>query len=192
MKKMWFDLLTLSDTGANSKSQSKAQLTKHVLISCLVGAGALMTGCRMHPEQTKLQYMPDMVDNPTVKTQEDFLPAPEFAVAMDDLLYPDTVEEADSLKMPSNLPTAGTSGEELYNTFCSVCHGSGAKGGVTRLGETFPPPPDLTHSAYKSRTDGFYYYRITFGSAIMPGYGHAIDDTERWKIVKHLRKLQAM
>ena len=154
----------------------------------------LATGCRMNEQQTKLQFMPDMADAPTVKAQEDFLPPPVGAVAMNAILYPKSAEDAERLLvMPATIagdPQAIDKGRELYNTYCSLCHGPKGKGAGT-VTDLFARPPDLTHQVYDERGDGFFFYRITFGSAIMPSYGHATEPYERWQIVHYLRTLQA-
>ncbi len=158
-----------------------------------LGLGLVLAGCRYDGTGTKMQWAPDMADAPTVKSQENYLDPPVGAVAMSALLYPATVEEAEKvLAMPeaiANSPKTLESGKVMFETFCAVCHGPGAKGDGT-LGPNFPRPPDITGELYAGRSDGFFFYRITFGSAIMPSYGHAITAPERWMIVKYLRTLQ--
>ena len=81
-------------------------------------------------------------------------------------------------------------GKVLFETFCSVCHGLDGQSGHT-LGPNFPTPPVIVHPTYRERKDGFFFYRITFGTSVMPGYGHATLPEERWMIVKYLRTLQS-
>lgn len=165
--------------------------TKALGLTLLAATAAY--GCRFDGTGTKMQWAPDMADAPTQKSQENYIDPPEGAVAMGATHYPATVEETEAqVTMPADI--AGNEqnmaqAKVLFETFCKVCHGPDAKGGGT-LGPNFPTPPDLTHAAYKARKDGFFFYRITFGSAVMPGYGHAISIPERWMIIKHLRTLQ--
>ena len=137
-------------------------------------------------KQTKLQYMPDMADAPTVKAQEDYLDPPAHSVARGSIRYADTAET-------STLTAKGkpnfAQGKQLYETFCLVCHGTQGKGNGTII-DDFPRPPDITAQVYKERSDGFLFHRITFGTAIMPSYGHATSRAERWQIVYYLRSLQ--
>ncbi len=151
----------------------------------------LFVGCDR--SVTKLQYMPDMADTPTVKAQRDYLDPPEHALAVDAMIYPETVEESEAVltnEVAVNNEVL-SEGKELYETYCQVCHGADAKGGPNMLGPQAPLPPDITHPAYASRADGFYFHRITFGKLpLMPGYGHATDRVERWKIVHYVRTLQ--
>ena len=155
-----------------------------------------LSSCDKDPNATKLQYMPDMADSPTVKAQEDYISPPDGSVAMNAILYPATAEESE--KQLQN-PFAGAAeaeakvhlaaGQALYDTYCAVCHGIAAKGDGYIV-DKFPRPPDLAAEPYLSRADGFFFHRITFGSAIMPSYGHAISPHERWQIILHLRTLQ--
>ncbi len=139
----------------------------------------------------KIQYVPDMADAPTMKPQENYLEPPEGSVATNSILYPSTVEEAEAnLKNPlQSDPDVMALGEKMYNTYCIPCHGAAAKGDGS-ITDLYPRPPDITADNYKKRADGFFYYRITFGANIMPGYGHSIASHERWAIVHYVRKLQ--
>jgi mono/diheme cytochrome c family protein len=139
----------------------------------------------------KVQYVPDMADAPTMKPQENYIEPPEDAVSMSAVLYPKTVEEAEAnLKNPlQSDPQVLALGEKMYNTYCIPCHGAAAKGDGS-ITDLYPRPPDITADIYKKRADGFFFYRITFGANIMPGYGHATAPHERWAIVHYVRKLQ--
>jgi mono/diheme cytochrome c family protein len=153
-----------------------------------------LAACTENPNQTKLQYFPDMADSPAFKTQGNYIDPPEGSIARTAILYPDTPEEAEKvLQNPfrgqPNEDKHIANGEHLFNTFCAVCHGMGGKGDGT-ISDKFPRPPDLMLDMYKKRQDGFFFYRITFGSALMPSYGHAIAPNERWQIVSYLRTLQ--
>ncbi|MBP6217053.1 MAG: cytochrome c [Oligoflexales bacterium] len=151
--------------------------------------------CSCDPSETNWQYMPDMVDGPMAKAQRTYINPPEGSIARNAILYPKTPEESE-LVMHSpysgHVPdeTVLEEGRHLFQTFCAVCHGSDAKG-AGHLADKFPPAPDLTGEVYQKRGDGFFFHRITFGSVIMPSYGHAISLHERWKLIAYLReKLQ--
>jgi len=162
-----------------------------VLMLILLPLLLCVSGCEINSDNTKIQYMPDMADAPSVKTQEDYLDPPDHSIPVNGILYPKTVEQSEKL-LKNPFPASDkvvSDGKELFNTFCTPCHGPKAKGN-NALGGKYPQPPDLTLPMYKSRGDGFFFYRITFGSAIMPGYGHAISPHERWKLIHYLRSLQ--
>ena len=176
---------------------------------CALGGAAFMIACEPHGRNTtKMQYMPDMADAPTVKPQSGYLEAPEHSVAASAILYPESMADAEKgFKNPyaalqqSESAQPGTrqqkmqamvaaSGEDLYNTYCVVCHGADAKGGGT-MGASYPlQPPDLTRQDLHDRPDGYFFMVISKGKALMPGYAHATDPDERWRIINHIRKLQ--
>ena len=159
-------------------------------ISAFAGVLALIlaVGCRVDGTDTKMQWAPDMADSAANKAQRSYLDPPEGSLSMSVPLYQGTVEDFEkNVVMPADVANDPAQGQKLYETFCSVCHGVDAKGGHINPAIQ---PPDLTHPSYLARADGFYFYRITFGSAIMPSYGHAISAPERWLIIKHLRTLQ--
>lgn len=167
------------------------------VLAAIVAAAALLGGCRYDGTGTKMQWAPDMADSPAPKPQRTFLPPPPESVPMHAIFYAkDSAEAGNMMTMPetiANDQTATTRGKVLFETFCSVCHGLDGKG-VGTLGAAYAvAPPNITDAAYKARPDGFFFHTITFGSAstIMPGYGYAISEHERWMIVKHLRTLQA-
>lgn len=170
---------------------SRLQEPKRFLSGALTLTGLiLLAGCEINSNNTKIQYMPDMADSPTIKAQENYIDPPVGSVSANALLYPESVVEAEKvLKNPFEAkPEVVAAGKELFGTFCTPCHGPNADGKHS-LGPTYPPPPDLTNEAYKAKQSGFYFYVMTFGGALMPKYGHAIDVNERWKIARYLESL---
>lgn len=161
--------------------------------SIILGSLLAISGCGgKNTSQTKLQYMPDMADSPTVKAQENMLSPPEHSVPYGSIIYPESFEVAE--KEFQNPITANdkdlAEGARLYGIFCTVCHGADGKGQGT-MGASYPtPPPDITREDLAKRGDGFFFMKISQGGPIMPRYGHATDTKERWQIILHLRTLQ--
>ena len=131
------------------------------ITSALVIIGGLaLSACKEGRNVTKLQYMPDMADAPTVKTQESYLNPPEHSVATSAILYPATMEIAEAeLAMPRTAPgrleNELAAGKKLYNTYCKVCHGEDGKGKGT-LGASYPiAVPDISRPDLAWRKDGF-------------------------------------
>ena len=155
------------------------------------GLTLFVTACQWDPNETKLQWMPDMADSPTVKPQEDFLNPPEHSISNQAILYPTLPEEA--AKVFINPISASddvlAKGKLLYETQCYVCHGTEAKGDGPIV-DVYVKPPDLTGADYIARPDGRIFHVITFGQNSMPGYGYAVTPLERWQIVHYLRTLQ--
>ena len=159
----------------------------------LVGLSFLLvSACDHDPNQTKLQYMPDMADTPTVKAQEDYLDPPDYSVHTQAILYPKDMAtaEKDLANQIRSHPKVIEKGKVLYGTFCAVCHGLNGKGEGTLSNAYVAPVPDITRAEMRSRADGFYFLKITKGGPMMPSYGHAIDPEERWQIIHYLRTLQ--
>ncbi|MEO5825633.1 MAG: cytochrome c, partial [Gemmatimonadales bacterium] len=92
-------------------------------------------------------------------------------------LYGFDVDRANALVRPTNADSAGTAGssvpavlrtgEELFNTYCMVCHGPAGSGqGAVRMGA-----PPLNTAVVAGRSDGYIYSVIRYGRNLMPPYG---------------------
>ena len=183
---------TTMNTAINSTYNRNARRAWSVV--ALFALLLLVPACTDDPNQTKLQYMPDMADQPTVKAQESYIDPPPDSVTQQDVYIPETAEQAEvelqnPLKGLAQEEAFREEGKQLFETFCAVCHGHKAQGDGTIV-DVFVKPPDLTQDVYKKRKDGFFYHRITKGTAIMPPYGYAIYPHNRWKVVLYLRALQ--
>lgn len=81
-------------------------------------------------------------------------------------------------------------GAELYQSFCSHCHGGGGNGdGAVGL-HGFPAPPSLLATEAKDLPDGQIFHIITFGQKNMPPHAIQIEPEDRWRIVLHVRSQQ--
>jgi mono/diheme cytochrome c family protein len=91
-------------------------------------------------------------------------------------------------------------GKHLFQVTCAPCHGVDGKGGgpVTKNDPAaginrFPlPAPVLSGpgSVSATRSDGYMYYTIRNGGALMPAYGVSLTDRERWAVVAYIRTLE--
>lgn len=127
-----------------------------------------------------LQAPPEgVVREGTSTTPDALIPADGQAVAPD-------------LKNPlnPNNPAVLARGEEIFATFCAVCHGPGmiGDGPVTKRG--VPAPPSLLTTASAALTDGDLYQLITHGRRSMPSYATQVDPDDRWKVIAYLRQQQ--
>jgi len=82
-------------------------------------------------------------------------------------------------------------GQELYNVFCIVCHGTLGDGDGPVVGPNrFPAPPSLHTKQAREYTDGSIYHIATMGLGRMPSYADKLDPQERWMVVHYLRAMQ--
>ncbi|MEM8583598.1 MAG: cytochrome c [Bacteroidota bacterium] len=89
-------------------------------------------------------------------------------------------------------------GEELYNTFCGICHGE-AGNGLGYIYDTdqnpnakYPAAPaNFLRDEFVEATNGRYYHAIMYGYNVMGAYADKINYEERWHVIHYIRKLQA-
>ena len=88
-------------------------------------------------------------------------------------------------------------GAEVFANVCAVCHGPGGTGGSQVVQRGMPLPPSLLDEKVRALSDGHMFHVITLGKgAITPGKGnmpaHAnhVSRADRWKVIRHVRKLQ--
>lgn len=173
-----------------TKRMMKSNLFSMLLLGLFFG----LLGCEETSKEAKIQYMPDMADNPTVKAQEDYLDPPDFSVATDAIFYPEDMEVAESKLMNPLGENKGhlVRGKKLYGIYCALCHGPNAKGKGS-LTDAYPKAavPDISRADLAKRKDGFFFVKIAKGGPMMPSYGHATTAEERWQIIMYLRTLQS-
>lgn len=81
-------------------------------------------------------------------------------------------------------------GEELFSTYCVVCHGAGMLGDGTVTKRGVPAPPSLLTSAAAARSDDELYRIITNGRRTMPSYASQIEPDDRWRVIAFVRQAQ--
>lgn len=109
-----------------------------------------------------------------------------------------TADEADAPRAGRRLrnpldatdPRVLARGEEVFATYCVVCHGAGmlGDGSVTRRG--VPAPPSLLTEAAAARPDGELFWIITYGRRTMPAYASQVEPEDRWRVIAYLRAKQ--
>jgi mono/diheme cytochrome c family protein len=87
-------------------------------------------------------------------------------------------------------PAALRRGHEVYQTFCSVCHGTLGAGDGPIIAKKFPNPPSYTSPRLLAMPDGQIFHVITRGTAVMPSYAGQISPEDRWKVIHYVRRLQ--
>jgi mono/diheme cytochrome c family protein len=86
-------------------------------------------------------------------------------------------------------------GQNLYNVYCIVCHGSYGEGNglVASLPNwprpLYPRPPSLQSEKIRDYKDGQIFHVITMGQNLMPSYAEKLSPEERWSVIHYLRAL---
>ena len=138
------------------------------------------------------RYRSDMYEQPSFRKHEDPRPPVSGTVPVGGIELPIADSTASTrLRNPVGRTEANAdTARFLFETYCSPCHGLGAKGDGL-VAPKFQVPPDLTTRTYQRVSDGYIYYVIRNGRLIMPAYYESLKARERWLVVNHLRTLQA-
>jgi mono/diheme cytochrome c family protein len=118
--------------------------------------------------------------------------------------YGDTEDErnraiAEIIENPFPITEEGLArGEELYNTFCGICHGEKGDGlGYLYDTEKNPnakyiaAPANFLVDPHINASNGRYYHAIMYGKNVMGAYKDKISYEERWQVIHYIRALQA-
>jgi cytochrome c1 len=94
-----------------------------------------------------------------------------------------------NLKFPLNLDKSSDKGKELYEIYCTSCHGAAGDGkGKLVEREKFLGVPN-----YKDReiTEGSIFYVETYGLNAMGSHANQLSVDERWLVADYVLKLRA-
>ncbi len=182
--------------------------TALALMIAALGLATLLGGCRKerkfleigipaHGDETFMELNPvdDMHDQAHLKAQEEesMMPAP-LTVPRTHIAYPEAVRQDKNLAKALTNPVAIDKesllrGQDLYMTYCVVCHDERGLGNGTIIPK-FSKPPALTSRKLRAATDGELYHIISNGQNVMPSYANQLKPMERWAVVNYLRALQ--
>ena len=81
-------------------------------------------------------------------------------------------------------------GAELYRIYCLACHDARGSGEGPVVLRGMLPPPSLHADRAKQMPDGEMFHVLTRGQGIMASYAAQLDPTERWKVIRYVRRLQ--
>ena len=88
-------------------------------------------------------------------------------------------------------------GEQLFQTYCLMCHGADGKG-TGPVAKGLPhPPADLTHHFHRAPGDGdaYLFWRVSEGGQVepfkssqstMPAYKTVLSDDQRWDVLAYV------
>lgn len=192
-----------------------------------ISAGLMVASCgRAGGEETGHEYMPDMAhsiayeanysafySNNTWGTEDEYrkMAAPRKPVAntiaKGERVY--HYEEAEreramadltnaiSPKTQKELEKVLTHGGQLYNIYCSSCHGAEGDGNGKLYDSGNGPYPAKPASFISDdflkagNQDGRYYHAIMYGKGVMQSHADKLSPEERWKVIHYIRSLQA-
>jgi mono/diheme cytochrome c family protein len=88
-------------------------------------------------------------------------------------------------------------GAQLYQTYCTMCHGANGKG-TGPVAKGLPhPPADLTHHFHRAPGDGdaYLFWRVSEGGQVepfksgqsaMPAYKTVLSEDQRWDVLAYV------
>ncbi|HZZ71973.1 MAG TPA: c-type cytochrome [Pirellulales bacterium] len=81
-------------------------------------------------------------------------------------------------------------GQERFNIYCAVCHGSLGYGDGIVVQRGYTPPPTYHSDRLRGAPAGYLFEVISHGMGSMPAHEAQIPVRDRWAIVSYLRVLQ--
>ncbi len=81
-------------------------------------------------------------------------------------------------------------GQDMFNAYCSACHGKTGAGNGMVVERGFSRPPSLTEDRLLTMPVGHFFDVITNGIGAMPDHASQIAVEDRWAIVAYIRALQ--
>jgi mono/diheme cytochrome c family protein len=142
------------------------------------------------------QFMPGrMRETPAVRPYEQPLLVMEKGVvpfAGGEMIY--RVQKPENIKSPLKMDASETIklGNEVYFTFCAVCHGKNHDGNAT-VGQSFKPlPTDLRNPKVLAKSDGELFKIISYGipQGTRPALATTVDIMDRWRVIAYIKSLK--
>lgn len=166
----------------------------------------VLAGCNAGKNQTNIELVTNMMDQPSVKSQ-DWHPSsgekslmrlpPEGTIPQNYEVYPypnDPEAAGRELKNPlagDLSPETLELGQKNYNIYCAVCHGPQGAGDGPVAEKMALRPPSLLTDKVRNFPDGRIYHIITRGQGVMGSYASQVTEPKRrWAIVNYVRSLQ--
>ena len=178
-------------------------------IALLVSMTVVVSSCK-NDLKPNYQYMPNMYESVAYETysESDAFKSPtglkgkEGQLPPDGVIkrgyvpyeYPNTPEalvavKAANLKSPLDSTKVDMKkGEELYNIYCAICHGTAGDGkGKLVKQEKFLGVPN-----YKDReiNEGSIFHVITYGLNSMGSHANQLNTEERWLVSSYVMQLK--
>lgn len=160
------------------------------------------------PSRRNLAYAPDMAASPALGTYEgevrragaSTLRTPVIGTVPRGALplhyepsEADAQRAALELQMPVSVAhePADRRVAQSFQAFCQPCHGRDGHGDGITIKRGFQPPPSLLTQRARDMKDGQMFHVLTYGQKLMPSHASQLPPDERWRLIKHIRGLQA-
>jgi mono/diheme cytochrome c family protein len=176
-------------------------MKKHIL---LIPAFLALAACNGGPNQTNIELVTNMMDQPAIKSQgwnhkDDTVQMrmpPDHTISRGNPPYRYANDPAGAEKQPN--PLAGnmsaetlTLGQKTFEIYCALCHGATGAGDGRIAPHMSVKPRNLLSAEAKAYPDGRIFHAITNGKGVMGSYASQITDANRrWAVVNYVRTLQ--
>lgn len=185
--------LTIAPTKGRvlARSATRRQIARlGLVVLALVGGAACRQDMHDQPTYSTFEASTFFADGSSARA------LPEGTVARgqlkdDERLYTGKVggEPADELPFPSD-EAVMTRGREMFDAFCSHCHGRTGVGDGLVVQRGFTKPPSLFDDKLMKAPVGHFFDVITNGFGMMPDHASQITVPDRWAIAAYVRALQ--
>ncbi|HUP02312.1 MAG TPA: cytochrome c [Gemmatimonadota bacterium] len=152
------------------------------------GPAAFILAAALGTAAPGCDWFSTMSRTPAIQPHErEPIPAPEGSIPLGGLPEFDLMSADVVLVPPPEAERSPVSGRAYYETFCTVCHGSGGAGDGP-LTAKFPAIPAIATPRVAAYSDAYLFALITDGRGLMPEYSR-IPPRARWDIVSYMRAL---
>ncbi len=171
--------------------------------SCLA---VMLAACGANGDRPGFIVLPGMVDSvpvdaydthPLTPQGQAMIAAPAGTIPVDfvPFRYGEGEEEAAraAAELSNPLPASEANlarGLQAYETYCQICHGPTGEGDGAII-DPFPNPPVFHAENAMNLSDGQLFHIISRGQGIMPSYAAQVRRDDRWRVIHHVRLLQA-
>jgi mono/diheme cytochrome c family protein len=190
-------------------------MKKNLIITTVLIAGLLTTGCNKPKRNTGRIYMPDMAYSRAYETYAATDNLKEKGIYYDARPVEGTVARGDMPAYPYKNDSAGYANSKniknplaelpakdyleaarLYLVNCGICHGEKLDGnGPLWNGGAGPypaAPKDLMGDEMKAMAEGTMFHSLTFGKNLMGSYASQLSTKQRWMIIQYIKTKQGL
>ena len=98
--------------------------------------------------------------------------------------------EASNVKNPFANQVNEEKGHQVFNLYCSSCHGATGHGdGPAGRQGTGPTPANFHADRVQGQTDGALFWKVNAGRGNMPSFKEVLSDEQKWQVISYIRKL---